>query len=190
MINKFNKDQFIFILYLVIIIALTYIHDLYFFSICLFIIIFYKIIILKKTVDRSIINIIFISVVLSLSYVLYNFFKTKHIAIEYFLLFNLRILNIYFLTSIVLNSISVFHLLNFSMNLKIYTVLILSIIYNYHRSYMEYREILMSKGFKLFTFFKQIESLSHFIIISFKKLKEDWEEISLIMESRGFYFYE
>lgn len=188
--DKFNLDQIIFILYLFIIISFTYIHDIYFFLISLFLIIFYKFILLKKNIHKSIINVFFISLVLSLSYVIYNFFKTNHLEIDYFFLFNLRILNIYFLTSLVLNTISVFRLLNFSTNLKIYLILILSIIYNYHRSYYEYKEILTSKGLKLFTLSKQIESLSYFIVINYKKLKEDWEEISFIMESRGFYFYE
>lgn len=187
---KLNKDQFLFVLYLIFLFFLTYIHNIYFFLIFLIIIFFYKFFILKKWFSKSIINIIFFSIFLSGTYVLYQFLLYQHLELKYFILFNLRVLSIYSLTFLIFNSISIFNVFSFSKNIMIFLSILLNLITSYERFYKEYYDILKSKGFLILKFRKKIYLLSYLIFLIFLKIQEDWKEISSIMESRGFYYDE
>ncbi|MFN3604344.1 MAG: hypothetical protein ACK4UJ_06520 [Leptonema sp. (in: bacteria)] len=120
----------------------------------------------------------------------YTFLITNTLEIHYFFLFNLRILSIYLITILVFENVSIFRVFAFSEKIVIFLTLVLNIIHSYQRFYKEYLDILKSKGFFVLSFKQKLNLLSYLIFLFFLKLEEDWKEISCIMDSRGYYFYE
>lgn len=187
---KINKDQIVFFLYILILVLFTCIHNYIFFLYVLLLLLLYKILIKKQYYKKSILNVIFFSIFLSSIFVGYNFILTKRLEIEYFFLFNLRVTSIYLFTNIIITSISIFKVFEFSQKGTIFLTLLLNIMVSYERFYREYLDILKSKGFFILDLHQKIKLLSYIIFLFFLKLEEDWKEISFIMESRGFYFDE
>ncbi|MCS7204453.1 MAG: hypothetical protein NZ853_02020 [Leptospiraceae bacterium] len=125
------------------------------------------------------------------SYVVVKYLYERIFLWEFYLLFQLRVMNIYLFSFWFFERFSFFDVLSFSKDLIIFFSIAISVIFHYSRVIKEYPEILKSRGYKLSGIKENLLFYSNFLINLFIKFSKEIEEISQILESRGvFYSYD
>ncbi|WP_297452703.1 hypothetical protein [Persephonella sp.] len=180
------KDKLFFVLYLLGIIALTSVHNLWFFVVFLsFLFVFSGkdiFSILKKTAF----SIILFNSIVSISYIIYSVLKNQE-WFEYIILLNLRVFTITFMTFLFIQKINIFKALSFSKTLQFLVVLSYSQILIYKKSFNEFKLALKSRIIQkperkdMYNF---ISRVSYFFL---NKSINNSKEISQAMKSRGFF---
>ena len=180
------KDKLFFVLYLLGIIALTSVHNLWFFVVFLsFLFVFSGkdiFSILKKTAF----SIILFNSIVSISYIIYSVLKNQE-WFEYIILLNLRVFTITFMTFLFIQKINIFKALSFSKTLQFLLVLSYSQILIYKKSFNEFKLALKSRTIQkperkdMYNF---ISRVSYFFL---NKSINNSKEISQAMKSRGFF---
>ncbi|WP_456401687.1 hypothetical protein [Persephonella sp.] len=178
--------RFILIFYILTVVSLTLIHDYRFFVIFIIIL---SVIAGKKFLDifkKAILSIFLINSVVSVSYILLNYFR-GFIDYEFLVLFNLRVFSITFLTFIVFEYFNIFKLLNFSKSLIYILVITISQINTFKRVYLDFNLALKSRTIEKVRYKDLFNFLKSLIFFFSNKAVKNSKEITQAMRSRGFF---
>ena len=180
------KDKLLFVLYLLSIVILTSVHDIWFFVAFLsFLFVFSGkdiFSILKKTA----LSIILFNSIVSISYIIYSVSKNQE-WLEYIILLNLRVFTITFMTFLFIQKVNIFKALSFSKTLQFLVVLSYSQILTYRKSFNEFKLALKSRTIQKLErkdMYNFISRVSYFFL---NKSINNSKEISQAMKSRGFF---
>ena len=180
------KDKLFFVLYLLSIVILTSVHDIWFFVAFLsFLFVFAGkniFSILKKTA----LSIILFNSIVSISYVIYSVLKNQE-WFEYILLLNLRVFTITFMTFLFINRVNIFKALSFSKTLQFLLVLSYSQILTYKKSFNEFKLALKSRTIQKPERKDMYNFISRVFYFFLNKSMNNSKEISQAMKSRGFF---
>lgn len=180
------KDKIFLVFYIIFIILLTSYHNLYFlifFSFFLFIISFKNsLFILKKTIF----SIIIFNSIICLSYFIFSYIKGE-VDYNYFLMINLRVFNLTFMTFLLIKKINIFKAISFSRNITFVLNLAYSQILSFLKIVDEFKLSFKSRSLnkqKRDSFYNFILSM---LLFFFNKSYNNLKEISFAMKSRGFF---
>ena len=180
------KDKIFLVFYIIFIILLTSYHNLYFlifFSFFLFIISFKNsLFILKKTIF----SIIIFNSIICLSYFTFSYIKGE-VDYNYFLMINLRVFNLTFMTFLLIKKINIFKAISFSRNITFVLNLAYSQILSFLKIVDEFKLSFKSRSLnkqKRDSFYNFILSM---LLFFFNKSYNNLKEISFAMKSRGFF---
>ena len=180
------KDKLLFVLYLLSIVILTSVHDIWFFVAFLsFLFVFAGkniFSILKKTA----LSIILFNSIISISYIIYSVLKNQE-WFEYILLLNLRVFTITFMTFLFINRVNIFKALSFSKTLQFLLVLSYSQILTYKKSFNEFKLALKSRTIQKPERKDMYNFISRVFYFFLNKSMNNSKEISQAMKSRGFF---
>ena len=180
------KDKLFFVLYLLSIVILTSVHNLWFFVVFLsFLFVFSGkdiFSILKKTV----LSIILFNSIISISYIIYSVLKNQE-WFEYILLLNLRVFTVTFMTFLFIQKINIFKALSFSKTLQFLVVLSYSQILTYKKSFNEFKLALKSRTIQKPERKDMYNFISRVFYFFLSKSMNNSKEISQAMKSRGFF---
>lgn len=180
------KDKIFLVFYIIFIILLTSYRNLYFlifFSFFLFIISFKNLLfILKKTIF----SIIIFNSIICLSYFIFSYIKGE-VDYNYFLMINLRVFNLTFMTFLLIKKINIFKAISFSRDITFILNLAYSQILSFLRIKEEFKLSFKSRSLKK----QKRDSFYNFILsmllFFFNKSYNNLKEISFAMKSRGFF---
>ena len=179
-------DKIFLLLYLVSVFILTSIHNLYFYSIFLLILMIISGKELIPVFKKSLISVIIFNFTISISYIIFCLLKNEE-WLWYVVLLNLRVFTLTFLTFLFVSKVNIFKAFSFSKTFQYLLTLSYSQIITYTRSFEDFRFSMKSRLIQkperkdIYAFISRI--FSYF----FKKTLENSKEISQAMRSRGFF---
>lgn len=139
-----------------------------------------------RLLTKTIRSVLFFNLVISLSVVVYAFFKTA-IDWPYLLLINLRVITITYLTFYLSKNCNIFAALSFSRQLSFVMVLAYSQILNFRKVYddlrLAFQSRILSGKPKTYTGYLSASAVNLFLTKSMVQSKS----LSLAMRSRGFF---
>lgn len=179
-----NRDQYLFTIYLFLLVLFTSIHNIWYLLVAMVSIFMlsyknlkYLFIRVSKTVWLSLL-------VISLSYLFMGLFK--EIKLSFIVLLNIRVFLLTFMTFAMLERINIFNLLAFSKRLTSLVTLSFSQIYIFQRTFAEFQMGYTSRTLKptLATWLKSLNATLFYFV---NKTLHTSKDISLGMKSRGFF---
>ncbi len=180
------KDKLFFVLYLLGIIALTSVHNLWFFLGFLFVLFVLSGKSIVPVLKKTVLSIILFNSIVSISYIIYSIFKNQE-WFEYILLLNLRVFTITFMTFLFIDRVNIFKALSFSKTLQFLLVLSYSQILTYKKSFNEFKLALKSRTVQKPERKDMYNFISRVFYFFLNKSMNNSKEISQAMKSRGFF---
>ncbi len=180
------RDKVLFFLYIFSVIALTSIHNIYFFAVSILLFCFLAGKDIFSILKKSVLSILVFNSIVSISYILYSIFKGTE-WIDYVVLINLRVFSLTFLTFLFIEKVNLFKALSFSKTLTYLLVLSFSQILMFKKYFIDFKMALKSRTIekpKQRELYNFISTVFYFFL---NKSINNSKEISQAMKSRGFF---
>jgi len=179
-----NRDQSLFLLYIILIILFTSIHSVEYLllaMVMLFLLSYKRFIFLFKRTAKT----VWLSLsVISLSYLFAGFFTQIHL--PFLLLLNIRVFLLSFMTFFMLENINLFKVFSFSKKLSSLMALSFSQMHIFQRTFKEFQMGYTSRTQKK-RWTTWLKSLNATLLYFVNKTLHSSKDISLGMKSRGFF---
>ncbi len=180
------KDKILFIFYMILVVLLTSINNIYFFVAVISALFLLSRKDTVKLFKKTVISIFLFNFLISISYIVYCFFYSTP-WLDYVLLINLRVFSLSFLTFLFISKVNLFKALSFSKTLSFILVLSYSQILTFKKYLKDFKFALKSRIINKPRLSDKYNFISSLFFFFLNKSINNSKEISQAMKSRGFF---